>query len=316
MTRTYKIPFALSSVAAAAFAALYVLELQKTEQPQPATELARANLEEVRQQAPVIDRVNAELSEARVEIETLRKRLEQTENLVGVIEASVDQAIATPAPEAPVSGKSPMREMLDSMEPETMARMQASSVMQMGYARLFSELNLEPDKETQVRGILQAASEDQYRQIFSRSKAGDEMSSGQQKALAEATRIHIREQLAGILDPDQLAFFDRYDIDHEMVAGSIDVQLGTQAARLTKENRALAREVIVEELRAEREEPAPGLSGDPNIELDWQLRAFRNAETRLSNVLEPEQLELFRSFIEQQMTMIESMRQMMGEPTP
>src|SRR5262245_8353189 len=123
MTPAFKLLWALTAIAAIAFAGLYIRERSRPIEVQPATELIRANLDEVREQGPAIDQLQTELADARAEIDGLRKRLEQAENLVGVLEESVDEAAATPAPADPAAPKDSMREMMANMKPDVMARM-------------------------------------------------------------------------------------------------------------------------------------------------------------------------------------------------
>lgn len=204
-----------------------------------------------------------------------------------------------------------MRDMLDSMGPEAMARLQTGNVVQMGYGRLLREWGLPAELTERVQAIIAEETEAQFVTMFAAMKEGNDLTGEQQRELREQTRLRIRERLEPIVTEQQLVEYDAHDVDLEMTSGAIEQQLNQFAPGLTEENHAVVREVLLDELYSSRDE-APTMDIDAaDAELALQEEAYRNAEARLAELLTEEQLRQFALYAEQQMQMIEMMRQMM-----
>lgn len=258
-----------------------------------------------------------QLEEAQAQNEQLMASLDTSERMVTVLEQSMDDVAAQVEDiQAEEEDKNPMARAFENMDMEKLAKAQGGAAVQMGYSKLFKQLQLDAATKDEVRQTLIAHSTEQLEEQFRLMGSEDESSQEERQQREEERKARLRDDLAQVLTRNQLEIYDNYDVDREMMASALDMQLGVYAGELTSENRELARDVLVDEMLAmqaeleatQTDDETVRIGSTANAGLDNQIRAMENAADRLADVLDPDQLSVFQDYIQQQMDMFESFR--------
>ncbi len=302
--------------------------------------VARTELAALQEEAKAVEARVAELSTA---VKTATKQVaDASEQAVRELETHlveqppspepVDVAPEDPAAETPADDdpkkKSPLAKMLDSMDVDTMAKIQAVNTLDMSYKRLFDALDLPPDVKVQVHDALLAIKTEENAAMFRQMKSGDETNFDETEREKAERNTRLRASLATLLSKDDLAAWEDYEnnITEHTLAGSMDMMVGMYAGALTPENRVLAVDTVVEEMMASLDPENFLAQGKPTTDLDIpgqethinrQLDALARAQERLADAFDDEQYAAFGDFVEQygntMRNSIQMMREMTGE---
>ncbi len=192
------------------------------------------------------------------------------------------------------------------------AKMSADMTVPMAYGPLLDQLHLSPEVEQQAREII---SRNIAEQITSGMKLMEQKASPESmKQAGQDADAKLREELAAILSPEELAAYDEYqkELPRRMMQQQMQMQMSMFAPSMSPENQARAVDVFVEEMV-----PADGAGGfgqDLDIQGQFvrQRDAFARARERLAQEFEPEQLQMLDRFIEQQQQMLDMASRLFG----
>lgn len=247
-----------------------------------------------------VARVTEDLSRERSASAALEGRLNELETTLDELKV----ASAAPAPEpvaetppvgprlrlpaalpqgAPADDDAPSPLLQMAMSDEAIAR-SAGINLNMRYGELFTHLQLDAERADEIRAIIRSILEQQTRDALARARGGQ----GPQPPIDYD--VWIREELAQVLTPQELAAFDEYQagMNERIQRQSYDLQLTMFAPGLTPENRALALDVLVEETAIAQQEGT------------GRTVVYDRALERLAGSLDEPQYALFEGFVEQQ----------------
>ena len=212
-------------------------------------------------------------------------------------------------PEAPGVGegegeedRNPLAALGEMLQGEGMEQMMENSVLaqvSMMYGDFLRSDALSPEKREALRELLNAYAKAQMRDgldAFTGKADWEEVQAYQQEAQAQRDA-----EIAALLSPTELEAWEAYqeELPRRMMSQNMDMQLGMFAPGLDADARALARDVIVEEvLMAEEADP----STTPAGAVQGMSQAMANARERLTGALgedDLQQLDLFMQQMEQ-----------------
>jgi hypothetical protein len=188
---------------------------------------------------------------------------------------------------------------------------------------LLDDLNLPADVDAQVRDILAAHMSAEMERGMAAMEGGKMPSGADTRTAADAARVELRNQVAQVLTPEELAKWDEYqeDLPRHMLEQSVDMQLNMFASSMDDDTRQVIRDTLVEEMLASQEElqatETPLEIGD---QFERQSVAYANAREILANTLTEEQYQQADRFLTQQEQMVaasmEMFRGMMEDDLP
>lgn len=206
--------------------------------------------------------------------------------------------------EAPGAGeggedRNPLAALGEMLQGEGMEQMMENSVLaqvSMMYGDFLRSDALSPEKREALRELLNA---------HAKAQMGDGLDAFTGKADWEEVRAYQQEAqaqrdagIAALLSPTELEAWEDYqaELPRRMMSQSMDMQLGMFAPGLDADARALARDVIVEEvLMAEEADP----STTPAGAVQGMSQAMANARERLAGALGEEDLQELDLFMQQ-----------------
>jgi hypothetical protein len=207
-----------------------------------------------------------------------------------------------------------MAKMFQGEAGQKMADYAAGMTMDMAYKDLFSQLNLPKDVEEQVREMLKSNMSEQITASMDMAQKG--YNKDEADKLEKAGKARLKEQLAGVLSPQEVAQWEAYEdtIEDRMINQQVDMQLGMLASGLTPENRELVRGVLVEEMLAGKQ--GAGRIDDVQQAIDGQLGAIERARERLAEggQLDEAQLAEFGKYVDMMKQQMEMARAMFSTP--
>jgi hypothetical protein len=214
-----------------------------------------------------------------------------------------------------------MAKMFQGEAGQKVADYAAGMTADMAYKDLFSQWNLPKDVEEQVREMLKSSMSEQIKASMDMTQKG--YNKDEADKLEKAGKARLKEQLAGVLSPQEVAQWEEYEdtLEERILNQQVDMQMGMLASGLTPENRELVRGVLVEETLAAQQ----GSGRIDNVQqgIDGQLGAFERTRERIaeSGQLDEAQLAEFDKFINvmrQQMEMARAMfsTSAQGQPVP
>lgn len=215
---------------------------------------------------------------------------------------------------APDAAGGMLARMFEGPQGEAMAENAASMMLNMQYNDLFAGWSLPRDAEEQVRAIFKRYMKEQVQRGMRFLKEKPERAVV--KADMEALDAQMREELAQILTPEQMAEFEAYEegIPARMLEQSYDMQLRMFGAGLTEENREFVKQVLVDEMLAYQ--PDPRDMPDPEQMREFlahQDEVYNHVLEQVSAQMDEEQVHIVERFIEQQRAAVEYAGGFMGE---
>jgi hypothetical protein len=191
--------------------------------------------------------------------------------------------------------------MLGGVPEERMIDPGTGMQVSMVYGEFLRELGLAPEQDAAVRAAL-----GEYLQKQTQAAAYmRETPQNRDTILAdlEDARSMMRSELAGILSPEELAYFDEYEavLPARQLAESMETQLNALAAGLTHDNRQLLIDLMVEEMFA-----TPHATNQntllllPEAAFQMQHDAYLRMLERAGEYMEPEQYAIAEDFVHQQ----------------
>ncbi len=221
------------------------------------------------------------------------------------------------APGAPGAGegeedRNPLAALGEMLQGEGMEQMMENSVLaqvSMMYGDFLRSDALSPEKREALRELLNAYAKAQMRDgldAFTGKADWEEVQAYQQEAQAQRDA-----EIAALLSPTELEAWEDYqaELPRRMMSQSMDMQLGMFAPGLDADARALARDVIVEEvLMAEEADP----STTPAGAVQGMSQAMANARERLTGALGEEDLQQLDLFMQQMEQFAQIGQGMMG----
>ena len=269
-----------------------------------AAALQREN-EGLRQELAALPDVEQELAGARESIQHLENGLAEAEAVLEEFRSAQSAAGNSEAARAELANEpedtspDPRERLWAALGDPHMRRIQASSVVDMGYSEFLAEFD--PARREALREALIAARMEEMEASYEAMQAGAALSQEESRALAEARDASTRQSVAGLLSPQELQLYDAYaeQADGRIMAAGLDVQLGLYAAGMTPENRALAREVLLDEFLATQDAQVAAESSSEDA-LQAQIDAMRAAQERIRAALPEDQQILFDQFVERQ----------------
>jgi hypothetical protein len=212
---------------------------------------------------------------------------------------------------------------------------QAEMMVPMMYGGLLKKLQLSPEQDREVRQILARSQKESMSagldmldgdasidQFFKEGfKPTPEMES---KAMELATKMEddkaqVRQELAEILTPKQLALYDDYE-EHQperMQQEQYETELSSIAPALTPENRARAVQVIMEESQSKPPPDGNPMNWSANVKESMQSHfeeehdQLARARDRLAQEFPEDQLDAFDRFVSQKEQMDKISQQFM-----
>lgn len=212
------------------------------------------------------------------------------------------QPVAPPAEavdEPAALREAPVGEGEASVE-QRVARAQIGVIVDMAYRDFYEAAGLTGDRLAQVQ---QALDEAFSKEAGVRSRAFEDETIPAKQVTAEqfAIRAALREQLAGILSPEELAAYDvrAPHTDRTLYATMLDGQIAMLSTGVSDESRRLAADVMAEELALRLDEFS---ASDHAYTLDnfnaAQMDALDNALARMQADVDAEQYEALAQFVE------------------
>jgi len=195
--------------------------------------------------------------------------------------------------------RNPLAALGEMLQGEGMEQMMENSVLaqvSMMYGDFLRSDALSPEKREALRELLNAYAKAQMRDgldAFTGKADWEEVQAYQQEAQAQRDA-----EIAALLSPTELEAWEDYqaELPQRMMSQSMDMQLGMFAPGLDADARALARDVIVEEvLMAEEADP----STTPAGAVQGMSQALVNARERLASALSEEDLGELDTFMQQ-----------------
>lgn len=207
---------------------------------------------------------------------------------------------------APDTAGGMLARMFEGPQGEAMAESAASMMLNMQFNDLFAGWNLPREAEEQVRDIFKRYMKEQVQRGMRFLKEKPERAVV--KADMDALDAQMREELAQVLTPEQMAEFEAYEegIPARMLEQSYDMQLRMFGAGLTDENREFVKQVLVEEMLAYQ--PDPRDVPDPEQMREFfthQDEVYDRVLEQVSAQLDEEQFHIVERFIEQQRAAVE-----------
>jgi len=208
-----------------------------------------------------------------------------------------------------------MAKMFQGEAGEKVAALGAGMAVDMAYQDLFKEWNLPKDTEAKVREMFRSYMAEQIKASIDMGQKG--FSKEAAEKLESEGKARLREQLATVLTPEEMARWEEYEstLDERILEKQYDMQLGMLAPGLTPENRELVRDVLVEEFLAGQQNPR-GVT-DIQQGIDMQVDALERTRTRLaeSGQLDEAQLAEVDKFVTVMGQQMEMARAMFGAVT-
>lgn len=212
----------------------------------------------------------------------------------------------------------PMAKLFNSPEGRRMAEYGARTAVNMQYRPLFEQLALPPEIEARVRELLQDfASEaiDVGLQAFDKDTDFEAMSQ-----LNLEREAKLRNDIAQLLSPEELAIFDEYQetLPERMIEQSYDMLLRMYGTGLSEEKMQLVKQVLVEETLHLPEDPDVPPADALQTYAIQQEEAFARALERLAPDLSEEEYAAVMAFVEQQLSMVDSVTRVLDwrKPVP
>lgn len=205
-----------------------------------------------------------------------------------------------------------LAKMFEGESGEKMAEYGAGMAVNMAYDDLLKGWNLPAEKEQQVRDAFKSYLSEQIKASMAAAREGGDKKT--LKQIEDEGKARLRQQLATILTPEELAQWEEYEgtIDEHMLEKQYDMQLGMFAPGLSAENREIVRDTMVEEFLA-RKETAENMT-DVAQGIDLQMDVFQQARERLAEggQLDEAQLAELDKFITAMNAQMEMARGLFG----
>jgi len=236
---------------------------------------------------------NADLSEQlealRIENEALREAVSaQAEELEAMTAALQETALQAANAQAPETDAAPRLEEDREGMSDQMAKMQ----IERQYGAFLAGLGLDPSQEDEVRAAL-------FRVLVDASI--DSHSS------RDLVASWMRDELAQLLSPEELAEFDEYQetLPEQMLRQSYGSQVDTMAAGLSDATRAMLVDVLVAETLLAEQIPIPedATSAYPLVQ---RMNVYANTLDRFDGVLNERESAALNRFLNQQYAQLES----------
>lgn len=208
--------------------------------------------------------------------------------------------------------RNPLAALGEMLQGEGMEQMMENSVLaqvSMMYGEFLRSDALSPEKREALRELLNAHAKAQMRDgldALTGKADWEEVQAYQQEAQAQRDA-----EIAALLSPTELEAWEDYqaELPRRMMSQNMDMQLSMFAPGLDADARALARDVIVEEvLMAEEADP----STTPAGAVQGMSQAMANARDRLTGALGEEDLQQLDLFMQQMEQFAQIGQGMMG----
>ncbi|MCL4216652.1 MAG: hypothetical protein KJ052_06565 [Candidatus Hydrogenedentes bacterium] len=201
-----------------------------------------------------------------------------------------------------------MQQLLTSEEGKGM--MDFGIQMQMGqqYGDLFAMLSLPPDKEQQVKDILTQYMRTEMERGMAMWDKDARPSMEELQAQSEAVKADLNNQLASVLDPQQLQTVEEYNatMPQRMMEKNFDLQLSIYGESIPEDVRPTVRQVLVEEFTGQfAQGDMSQMQADPSGAINFQIEALARARDRLSTAYDAETNAAIEAFLQQQEQMLE-----------
>ncbi|HIG30479.1 MAG TPA: hypothetical protein EYQ50_22845 [Verrucomicrobiales bacterium] len=173
-----------------------------------------------------------------------------------------------------------------------MMQAQAAAITEMTYSRMFSDLQLDADVETDVTDVLVAGMVEKIAVTQKALKSGD-IPASQVFADMEALKTNAHDQLREFLDPathDKIVSYDA-DGDRRQLEGTLAPQLATYSSGLTPENKEIVMQLSLDVFDQHQQQ---FYQSDKMFNLyenaDWQINAMDDILGQLNEQLDVQQL--------------------------
>ncbi len=277
------VPWALVAVLAAIVAVQY-RSSDTTPEEGEASSTDAETVEPVPRQKD-IDSDLAERAEAlRIKSEELRETIssqaEQIEALNVALNEATQQAVS-----ALESEQTTVPDLAENRR--AMAAQFSEMRLERRYGAFLAGIGLDLDREEEVREAL--------RRVLTDASSDTEYTNW------------MREELAQVLFPEELAEFDRYqeELPERMLGQSFGDQVDSMAAGLSEETRAILVDVLVEEALIADQSPPPE-NGTAAYPLIQRMNVYANAAARFDGVLDETESASMNRFLNQQYAQLET----------
>ena len=224
--------------------------------------------------------------------------------LFGKGEASGDSADPAEAEKS----ANPFTAMFEGEQGEKMMEASMEMAIDMQYGPLFAELGLAPEKAAALRAVLS----DHQRVAM---EGGMAMMRGELKAdeFEVPSEDELMARVAEVLDDGELEKFSAYQeaLPEKMMRQQMEMQVGMFASGLSEESRAVAVDILVENLL-----PPDGAEQNPASadSMAHMESGYENALAEIDQALAPEEAAQVRRFIEQQQASVRMFTELMEKP--
>jgi hypothetical protein len=220
--------------------------------------------------------LKAQLAAARTEIATLAATL-----------AERPAAVPVETPEE----ESAEEDAEKNQQQEKFARVQMMAMVDMSYGTYLGEQSFPPEINEAVRDFLVTYGIDTQR--LGLEAMGEGRMAGDVKRELDAHALSLRNQLATVLNDDEMAAWDEFEpyAEQYLYENMVEGQLAMLAPGLSNENRVEAKTIIAQELVAHIEAfENSDLAYTRTNYFDAQEEALNVAVERLSETFDPEEL--------------------------
>ncbi|PCJ51300.1 MAG: hypothetical protein COA73_17775 [Candidatus Hydrogenedentota bacterium] len=193
---------------------------------------------------------------------------------------------------------------------QQMMEVQASAITELLYADLFMELGLDGDVEDSVTAALVDRMLDQMDVGQAALKAGD-VTAREVYLAQEAARAETYAALREVLDREAMDAFEAYDANRDalLLEKTVAPQIAQLSSGLTEENRTLVERVATEELGHyqnvfNQSDTLFTMAENAN----WQIEAMESMQSRLSEVLDEQQMGEVNRWLDLGLRQMEAMK--------
>lgn len=268
-----------------------------------------------------VAQLRAELAEARRELDAAKAALAdaegvQEEAMVAAAEDTADDETVEDVAEAAKDDADDEADEDALSRGKRIANAQMTMMGEMMYTPLFDELGLAPDRRSYVKDVI-GGHLTEVQQIIAGAMGTKDQTAKEVRARIDAAEAALREELAQTLSAEELEAWDAYEpvADQMLYERLVDGQLNMMAAGLTEDNRALASQVMAEELVREFEafDASEQLYTLDNYN-DAQARALQASLERLNGALPEDQYALVDGYVDRAIQMFDAMSERPAVP--
>lgn len=258
--------------------------------------------------ALTIERLDVQLEETRrvmFRLEDMTYDLNRRSNpftsLIDLFVDSVAGALGITIGEGNIVGA--VTEAVDQIISEDLTGAAAEASVDARYGKFLAGLNLDPDREAEVRAAFVQGIKAQLEQTYETMKGDESVDDG-------STEDVLTTHLAEVLSADELTQFEAYQESSrdEQTRRSFEVQLSMFADELTEESQAQIVDVLVEEmdmiLQRIGADSTDGLEVEEKLAV--QKEVYERALGRLRGELGDEQYQIFLNYVERQNRVLEA----------